>query len=179
MSELDEVRGAFIQLWGRLAPLWGITPTAGRILACLIARDGSADGDALAEELEMSRGAVSMATRELIDWGLVHPERPTGSRRVTYRAETDLERAIKAIIQARKRKEWDPLRENLAGWIERLRRDRSPEAATLRHRFEEVADVIGLVNSMATAFLGGGILQRFGLKTLVSAARHRTRKVSR
>ncbi len=174
MSELDEVRAAFIQLWGRLGSLWGITPTAGRILACLVARDGPADGDTLAEELGMSRGSVSMAARELIDWGLVHPERRAGSRRTSYRAETDLEKAIRAIVQARKRKEWDPLLHNVRSWIEKLRRDRSTEAATLRRRLEEVADVVGLVNSMASAFLGGGILQRFGLKTLLSAARGRT-----
>ena len=176
MSELDDVRQAFIQLWGRLAPLWGVTSAAGRVFSWLLAREGSADGEALAAELGMSRGAVSMATRELADWGLLHPERQPGSRRVSYRAETDLEQAIRAIVAARKRKEWDPLRTNVAAWIERLKRERSSEAVALRGRLEEVADVVGLVDSMATSFLAGGVLQSFGLRTLLRATRRRARR---
>lgn len=171
MSELDDVRAAFVQLWGRLAPLWGITPAAGRLLAGLLAREEPADGDTLADELGLSRGAVSMAARELVDWGLAHPERVPGSRRVVYRPETDLERAIRSIVQARKRKEWDPILDQVPGWIERLRRERSPAAAALRARLADVAGVVSLVDSMATSFLAGGLLQRFGLRTLLRTAR--------
>ena len=111
MTDLEEVQGGLVELWGRLAPFWGVAPTTARVHGWLLGRDEPADGQGIADGLGASRGAVSMACRELMDWGLVLTERPSGSRRVLYRAETDLERAIRGIVATRKRREWDPLTE--------------------------------------------------------------------
>ena len=31
MSEIDDVRRAFVQLWGSMGPFWGIAPTTARV----------------------------------------------------------------------------------------------------------------------------------------------------
>lgn len=173
MSSLDDVREGLVDLWGRLSPFWGVTPSAGRVLAFLLGRDEPADAEALVEGLGASRGSVSMACRELADWGLVTTERPPGSRRVLYRPVTDLERAIRAIVSTRKRREWDPLLESLAAWRGDLERLRSAEAEALRARLDDVEAVVGMVDSMATTFLNGGTLQRLGLGALLKSARRR------
>ena len=100
-------------------------------------------------------------------------ERPPGSRRVLYRPVTDLERAIRAIVSTRKRREWDPLLESLAAWRGDLERLRSAEAQALRARLDDVEAVVGMVDSMATTFLNGGTLQRLGLGAVLKSARRR------
>ena len=179
MSTLDDVREGLVDLWGSLSPFWGVTPTAGRVLAYLLGHEEPVDAETLAEGLGASRGSISMACRELADWGLVTTERPAGSRRVLYRPVTDLERAIRAIVSTRKRREWDPLLESLAAWRGDLERLKSSEAEALRARLDDVEAVVGVVDSMATSFLNGGTIQRLGLGALLKSARRRQKSKRR
>jgi DNA-binding transcriptional regulator GbsR (MarR family) len=176
MAEIDDVRHALSQLFGRLSSFWGITPASGRLYAWLLSVEGSLTAEELMEALQMSRGAVSMAARELVDLGLVLQQQEPGSRRVAYRVEADLERAIRNIIQARKRLEWDPLLSNLREWGARLERERSAEAAVMRERLASVESLVGLADSMAESFLKGGMVQKLGLKMLVGAASARRKR---
>src|SRR5262245_7709870 len=93
-NELRSVREGFVQLWTRMAPFWGVSPAAARVYAWLLSRADGASADEVMAGLALSRGAVSMACRELVDWGLVRPARELGSRRVRYWPEVDLEHAI-------------------------------------------------------------------------------------
>ncbi len=171
MSEVDTVREAFVQLWGSMGPFWGISPTTARIYSWLLSRSEPADTDEIMEGLAMSRGAVSMACRELREWHLIFPEKTPGSRRVTYRPATDLEKVIRNIVEIRKRREWDPILESLREWIPRLEADASPEAEVFRQRLESLESLIALTDSMVKVFLRGGLVGSLGLKMLVKAAR--------
>lgn len=175
MSALDEVREEMQGVWARLATFWGVPPAAARVHAWLLSSEDAIEGEVLARELEMSRGAVSMACRELRDWGLVQEERVPGSRKVAYRAETEPERVIRSIVQARKRREWDPLLDNVSRWRHRIRSDRSAQAKHCREVLGEIEGLVGLVDSMAESFLRGGLVQKLGMRTLVSAARKQTK----
>ena len=170
MNDIDSVREAFVQLWGGMGPFWGVPPTTARVYGWLISKKDSATADEIVAGLGMSRGAVSMACRELRDWGLIHPEKEAGSRQVSYRPETDLEKAIRNIVQARKRREWDPILEHLREWIPKLESERSAEAQVFRDRLKSIEALVGMADSMAESFLKGGMVQRLGLKVLVAAA---------
>ncbi len=170
-SELAQVQQAFVQLWGAMGTFWGISPATARVFAWLLSRAEPADSDAIMAGLEMSRGAVSMACRDLRQWGLVFPEKIPGSRKVVFRPATDLEKVIRSIVQIRKRREWDPVRESLHEWIPRLDGDSSPEAAVLRERLSSMESLIELTDSAIEVFLKGGLVGRLGLKLLVNAAR--------
>lgn len=170
MSEVDDVRAAFIELWGSMGPFWGVPPATARVYGWLISRRDSATADEIVEGLSMSRGAVSMACRELRDWGLVHLERTAGSRQIAYRPEIDLERAIRSIVSARKRREWDPILAHLRQWIPRLEAQRSPEAAAFRERLKDIEALVAMADTMAESFLKGGLVQKLGLRVLVAAA---------
>jgi DNA-binding transcriptional regulator GbsR (MarR family) len=111
-----------------------------------------------------------MAVRELIEWGLVHPRRELGSRKVLYLPETELERAVKSIVQTRKRREWDPILERLREWIPRLQTQRGAEAAAFRRRLEEIEAIVALADRVAESFLKGGAVRALGLKALIAAA---------
>ena len=171
MSEqLEAVRRDFVQLWGAMAPFWGISPTTARVYSWLLSRDRTADADEIMHGLELSRGAISMACRELRDWGLIFPEKEPGSRRITYRPATDLEKVIKSIVATRKRREWDPIQEKLRELVPRLAADPSPDAATFLKRLEAMEALVARADKVIESFLKGGMLSRIGLKLLANGS---------
>lgn len=171
MSEIDDVRESFVQLWGSMGSFWGISPTTARVYAWLLSRSEAADSEAIMEGLELSRGAVSMACRELREWHLVEVEKVAGSRRVRFRPATDLEKVTRNIVQIRKRREWDPVLEHLREWIPQLEAEDSDEAEIFRQRLESLEQLVALADSMVEMFLKGGVLSKVGLGLLVSASR--------
>ena len=175
MADVDAVREAFIELWGSLGPFWGVPPATARVFGFLLSKKESQTADEIVEDLGMSRGAVSMACRELRDWGLVHLERTAGTRQIAYRPETDLERAIRNIVVARKRREWDPILDHLREWIPRLEAERSAEAAVFRERLEAIEALVSMADALAESFLKGGLVQQLGLKVLVASAGRKKR----
>lgn len=170
MSAIDEVRESFVQLWGALGPFWGISPTTARVYSWLLSRPEPADTEEIMEGLELSRGAVSMACRDLREWHLIFPEKLSGSRRLVFRPATDLEKVIRNIVQIRKRREWDPLLESLRDWIPLLEADPSPEAAIFKQRLESLKALISLADTILEVLLKGGMVGKLGLKLLVKAA---------
>jgi DNA-binding transcriptional regulator GbsR (MarR family) len=178
-SETRRIADDFVQLWGRLGPLWGLTPVAARVYAWLLCQAEPQDAEAIGEALGISRGAVSMGCTELLDWRLLYADRVAGSRRILYRAEADPERAVRSILQTRKRREWDPILEHLRPWIDALRGDRSAEAARLRVRLEAIERLVTAADGLAARFLEGSVVQRLGLKAMIAFARGSTRHVRR
>ncbi len=176
MSETDTVRADFVELWGAMGPFWGVPPATARVYGWLLSKKDPATADEIVEGLAMSRGAVSMACRELRDWGLLYLDHTAGTRQIAYRPETDLERAIRNIIQARKRREWDPILEHLRAWIPKLAAERSAEAAVFRERLKNIEALVATADSMAESFLKGGLVNQLGLKFLVAAAGRKSRK---
>jgi DNA-binding transcriptional regulator GbsR (MarR family) len=175
MGQTEDVREAFVALWGSLGAFWGVPPATARVYGWLISRKDGATADEIMGGLGMSRGAVSMACKELRDWGLVHQRREAGERQGSYHPETDLEKAIRNIVQARKRREWDPMLERLREWIPALEAERSAEAQAFRDRLKAIEALVAMADSMAESFLKGGMLQQLGLKMLVAKARKKLR----
>lgn len=170
-SELLQVRADFVELWGRMAAFWGVTAGAARVHGWLLSRADAADAEQIAEALSMSRGAVSMAVRELDEWGLVLARRAPGERKLSYAPVTDLERAVKSIVQTRKRREWDPILERLREWIPRLESQRGAETEVFRRRLEEIQAVVALADRFAKSFLEGGVVHQLGLQVLMAGAK--------
>ena len=81
---IGTVRGELVTLWDRLGPL-GISPSAARVHGWLLTLPDAQDAEEIADGLAMSRGAVSIACTELVEWGVILAERPAGSRRSLFR----------------------------------------------------------------------------------------------
>jgi DNA-binding transcriptional regulator GbsR (MarR family) len=170
MSALEQVRAELVTLWARLGPLWGISPAAARVHGWLLTQCESQEAEEIAEGLAMSRGAVSMACTELVEWGVIAAERPPGSRRTLFRPLTDLEQVIRNIVQARKQREWDPLLTHLDRWLEALEHERG-DGVDVRSRLERIRGVVAVVDRMAMRLLKGGALGTLGIKAVVRASR--------
>ena len=86
---------------GEVIAFWGFKHNHGRIWALLYLRDASLTAAELQEILDLSKGAVSMLTRDLEEWEIIHHdlEPATGTRR--YAANTDMMRMIARVIHRR------------------------------------------------------------------------------
>jgi DNA-binding transcriptional regulator GbsR (MarR family) len=86
---------------GEVIDFWGFKHNHGRVWALLFIRGDDMTGRQLRETLELSKGAVSMLTNDLSDWGVIARSRPTGARAAHYRAEDNFLEMIRHVIQQR------------------------------------------------------------------------------
>src|SRR6185503_11039119 len=108
MSEFEEIREKFILHWGEQGSLWGINRTMAQVHALLFISPEPLCANQIMDELQISRGNVSMALRELIAWGLVSRVHIKGERREFYTTEKDVWTMFRIIARERKKREVDP-----------------------------------------------------------------------
>jgi DNA-binding transcriptional regulator GbsR (MarR family) len=108
MHDLERIREKFILHWGEMGSLWGINRTMAQIHALLFISPDPLSANDIMDELQISRGNVSMALRELIAWGIVSRVHMKGERREFYTTEKDVWKMFRTIIRERKKREVDP-----------------------------------------------------------------------
>jgi DNA-binding transcriptional regulator GbsR (MarR family) len=91
-----------------MGSLWGINRTMAQIHALLLISEEPLSANDIMAELEISRGNVSMALRELIAWGIVSRVHLKGERREFYTTEKDVWKMFRIIARERKKREVDP-----------------------------------------------------------------------
>ncbi len=111
--QLAAARREFVDLWGQMANHWGINRTMAQIHALLMVSHEPLTADQVMEELQISRGNVSMNLRDLINWGIVRRTSVAGDRRDFFTTETDVWSMFQIILRERKKRELDPLMSRL------------------------------------------------------------------
>ena len=102
---MDRVTGIFVDGMGAAAATSGIlTQLQGRIFGLLYLRSRPLSLDEITDELQQSKGNVSVQIRGLLDWQLVRQLRIPGSRRDHYEAATDFWRVMQEIVERRFRR---------------------------------------------------------------------------
>lgn len=86
---------------GNVIDFWGFKHNHGRVWALMFIRGDDMTGRELRETLELSKGAVSMLTNDLSDWGVIRRSRPSGARAAHYRAEDNFLEMIRHVIEQR------------------------------------------------------------------------------
>jgi DNA-binding transcriptional ArsR family regulator len=81
---------SFLNDFGQLFARYGASFTLGRVFALLLISDEPISLDDLAEQLQVSKSAVSVATRDLERVGIARRLSRPGSRRVLYEAGDDM-----------------------------------------------------------------------------------------
>jgi DNA-binding transcriptional regulator GbsR (MarR family) len=106
---LVAARREFVDLWGQMANHWGINRTMSQIHALLMITHEPMTAEQIMEELQISRGNVSMNLRDLINWGIVRRTSLPGDRRDFFTTEADVWTMFQIILRERKKRELDPL----------------------------------------------------------------------
>lgn len=111
---MAEAQDRFISLWGRTGSNWGIPRTMAEVHALLFITGNPMSADDVMDRLKISRGNASMTLRALVDWGLVERTHNRGDRREYFQAVQDVWRMFRIIVRERKKREVDPVLEELA-----------------------------------------------------------------
>lgn len=108
-EEVPLKMGAHLSNWeavavdavGNVIEFWGFKRNQGRVWALLYLRDVTLTAAEIEKELELSKGGVSMLLRDLERWGVVLKVRSPGDASWRYRAETDLLKMARQVIEER------------------------------------------------------------------------------
>ncbi|UJW31605.1 MarR family transcriptional regulator [Saccharothrix sp. AJ9571] len=92
MTESDE----FVTAMGDVLASWNLPRATGRVYGRLLLNADPASLDALGEALGLSKGAVSVAVRELVSWNLARTIPQPGSRRLLVEAAGGFEQLLAA-----------------------------------------------------------------------------------
>jgi DNA-binding transcriptional regulator GbsR (MarR family) len=86
---------------GNTIEFWGFKRNQGRVWALLYLRDVTLTAAEIEKELALSKGGVSMLLRDLERWGVVLRVRSPQDASWRYRAETDLLKMARRVIEER------------------------------------------------------------------------------
>lgn len=123
MKKFQDTREKFILHWGEMGTRWGINRTMAQVQALLFISEHPLSADEIMNELQISRGNVSMSLRELINWGIVSKMHMKGERKEFFTVEKDVWELFKIILRERKKREIDPTLEvirNLLNTLEEI-----------------------------------------------------------
>lgn len=98
---LNHWEAVAIDAVGNVIEFWGFKRNQGRVWALLYLRDVALSAAEIEKELALSKGGVSMLTRDLERWGVVLRVRTPGDSSWRYRAETDLLKMARRVIEER------------------------------------------------------------------------------
>lgn len=90
---------------GRLARFFGFNDVMGRLYGTLLLSPGPLSLDDLADQLQISKGSVSMNMRDLERWGMAKEVWMRGERKKYYQAESDFWQVIRSVLNSRERRE--------------------------------------------------------------------------
>jgi DNA-binding transcriptional regulator GbsR (MarR family) len=155
---LDAVEREFIELWGSMSSLWGVSPAMARIHGVLFITGRRMTADEIMEQLGISRGNVSMNLARLQEWGLVRRVHEPGDRRDHFESQHDVWEMFATVAAQRKRREIDPLLNTLRRCKERLAPEELGAAAAtdaIQDRARRVNDLLKFLTMM------DGLSQRF------------------
>lgn len=93
---VNEDRAAFTATMADILASWNLPRATGRVYGHLLLAPGPVSHDEIRDALELSKGAVSTAVRELVSWGLARTLPQPGSRRLLVEAVGGFEQLLAA-----------------------------------------------------------------------------------
>ena len=148
--DYKEAKNKFVQTWGALGSQWGINKTMAQIHALLMVSNEAVSMEDIMDELQISRGNANMNIRDLVAWNLIYKETITGDRKEFFRAEKDMWEVAKRIVRERKRRELEPLQQQLA---ELKKVEQSYESISFLATVESVDRIVGRLDSMSNSLM--------------------------
>ena len=152
---LDAAKNLFVRRWGEMGASWGISRTMAEIHALLYLASAPLCTDDVMDQLEVSRGNVSMNLRQLVNWGLIHRVHQRGDRKEYFEAEQDVWQMFETITRERRRREVMPILETIdrcRSTIERekpgLKGEARQQARVYETRFDEMVRFFELMNKV-------------------------------
>ena len=154
---------------GTVIEFWGFKANHGRVWAVLYLGDKAMSAAELQAALGLSKGAVSMVTRELEQWGVVRRVRPAHSDSWHFESETDLLKMVGRVVSEREARFIERIEHDLAQ-AERLAARAGVDRAVLL-RLGRMRSLAHRARQAVTAFINTARLYFSGVSNLLVAAR--------
>jgi DNA-binding transcriptional regulator GbsR (MarR family) len=128
---------------GQVIEFWGFKRNHGRTWALMYLRGEPMASATLREELGLSKGAVSMITRDLEQWGVAHRLRVGSSKAWHFVAEVDFLDMIRQVLRDREMTMVERVRTDLKDAMRMARREDADEEVVERiERMYRLADLV-------------------------------------
>ncbi len=147
---MNEEAQRFIESWGSMGVLWGINRSMARIHAFILLQSAPVDLDAVARELNISKGNASMSLKELRSWGVIRRENISGDRRDYYVCEPDTWKMLFRIAVERKKREFDPALNTLRHLLAETDTEQTP---SVHERLTEMEELLSTADRLFARFL--------------------------
>jgi DNA-binding transcriptional regulator GbsR (MarR family) len=144
----------FIEAWGRMGSVWGISRTMAEVHALLYISGDAMCTDDIMGRLEISRGNASMSVRALLDWGVIARVHRRGDRKEYFQAEQDIWSIFRAIVRERVKREVDPLLVSLHEIRDRTRENGGKPETDIDRRLDEMIGFFEDATRLADRFTG-------------------------
>lgn len=156
-ERIHELQHGIMETMGRITSFWGFSRIMGQLYGLLYLSPAPLTLDQMGEELEISKGNVSMNIRALERWNMVRQVWVKGDRKDYYEAETDFWKIMRGVMREREKKEFD----QALGAIGSLRKKgeeihkkgKSPETAFVLDRLKSLEDFISTMDQIVGMLL--------------------------
>jgi len=156
-NELHQAQENLIQELGRLSAFAGFNKVTGQIYGLLYLNKEPVSLGEIAEQLDISKGNVSLNIRYMERWGLIHPISKKGDRKDYYQAETDFWKIFRGILSERDKKEIEHTLNAIKDILESVsaqeNNEENPESVLYQERLEHMLDFGSAAYQMLQAFL--------------------------
>ena len=152
----------FVTHWGEMGTRWGINRTVAQIHALLFISGRPLNADDLVTDLGVARSNVSMSLKELAGWGLATLVHLPGDRRDHFTTTGDVWELTRILISERKRREFDPTLQVLAGLVATPPEQTDADTREVQRRLKELhqfmtttANLMDQLRSMSPGAMAG------------------------
>ncbi len=128
MDPISPIKRKFILHWGEMGTRWGINRTVAQVHALLYVSPEPLNADDIVAALGVARSNVSTSLHELQGWGIVKVVHVMGDRRDHFESLQDVWQLFQAVMQERKKREFDPTLAMLRECVEECSQAGSKEA---------------------------------------------------
>lgn len=150
--ELSQWEALVVDAVGTVIEFWGFKRSHGRLWALLYLRGEALTALELQELLGASKGAISMITRELEQWGVIKRVRSPSEASWHFDAEVNLMRMVRRVIEDREIRVISRAREDLERAERIARTDKSVKPQVLA-RLARMRSLATFIERAVRAFL--------------------------
>ncbi|MPS31959.1 MULTISPECIES: GbsR/MarR family transcriptional regulator [unclassified Salinivibrio] len=141
--ELSQELRNVVMHFGEMGSRWGFNRSVGEMLALIVLSEHPLSADDIVSALNISRGNVSMATKELQGWHLIRSQRTPGDRKDYFVSNGTIWELAQQVLAERKKREVDPTLSMLRSHFMRSEDDAESHSVKQLH---EIHDLLELFN---------------------------------
>lgn len=172
---LNDWEALVVDAVGNTIDFWRFKRNHGRTWALLYLRGRPLSAAEIQETLGLSKGAVSMVTREIEQWGVVRRVRVPGDATWRFSAETDLMKMVRRVIEEREAAFVSRVKEDLDDAYAMAKAAKGPAAVPpeVLDKVDRMRTLAGLVDKALRAFVLTARLDVAGVASILTESKRR------